>query len=422
MATPRGLFESVRRAVKGAADSAQEVLEVLQPGALPGSVRWDARLRADAARAVDGAVARWRAENARFEREEGGGAETGQQQQQQQQQQHSTRRRLLLAGGAGCAWAAAAAPPPAVASPEGDAAAAAALLRRAVGPAGDVRQPGPPLPFAPRQSYYPKWMFGEWDVRSRFSGFSAPLGPRFVRPELLAGAEAPKEDGGVGSDYEFRARYYSTLPDTLANRTRVNLGFLPQDAIIPDRAFNARAAGDGYLGPGAVGAAAYDPTEAPDRLTLEYSRVGEDMRPLPPRRVELYIQRIQAGEVPVEYDEDGAPLAAAAAGGADGAAEAWPPLGAPCFVLSEMCRQVTLGVRQADVQDYEIVTAFALTAPGRVSARQRTLLYLEPRDELFFSARGRAVAVYEYDLEFERVPVEGAIACVDTPKSVTQCI
>lgn len=32
----------------------------------------------------------------------------------------------------------------------------------------------------------------------------------------------------------------------------------------------------------------------------------------------------------------------------------WPPPNAPVFVVSEMCRQVTLGVRRADVQDYEV--------------------------------------------------------------------
>jgi hypothetical protein len=76
-------------------------------------------------------------------------------------------------------------------------------------------------------------------------------------------------------------------------------GLLPVDAIIADRAFNARAAANAYLGDGpgglpSVQAAAYDPRGAPDRLTLEFSRVGQDMRPLPPRRAELYIQRMCA--------------------------------------------------------------------------------------------------------------------------------
>lgn len=69
------------------------------------------------------------------------------------------------------------------------------------------------------------------------------------------------------------------------------------------------------------------------------------------------------------------------------------------------------------------MTAFALLSPTRIAARQRTLLYLEPRDDLYFSARGRAVAAYDYELRFVRVPApEGATACVETPKDVVQCI
>jgi hypothetical protein len=71
----------------------------------------------------------------------------------------------------------------------------------------------------------------------------------------------------------------------------------------------------------------------------------------------------------------------------------------------------------------QVITAFALVAPGRLSVRQRTLLYLEPRDTLYFSARGRAVAVYDYSQAWARVAApQGATACVETPKDVVQCI
>lgn len=70
-----------------------------------------------------------------------------------------------------------------------------------------------------------------------------------------------------------------------------------------------------------------------------------------------------------------------------------------------------------------MVTSFALLRPGLVGVRQRTLLYLEPRDDLYFSARGRAVAVYDYEQVYTRVAApEGAVACVETPKQIVQCI
>jgi hypothetical protein len=84
--------------------------------------------------------------------------------------------------------------------------------------AGDVTHPGPPAPWAPRQTYFPKWLFGEWEVESTFTGFRAPLGPRYVDPSLLQAAQAPADLGGIGSSYSFSQRYFSTLPDTLANQ------------------------------------------------------------------------------------------------------------------------------------------------------------------------------------------------------------
>lgn len=69
------------------------------------------------------------------------------------------------------------------------------------------------------------------------------------------------------------------------------------------------------------------------------------------------------------------------------------------------------------------MTAYTQSADAVVSARQRTAVYLEPRDNLYFNASGRAVAVYDYDLQMRRVAApRGATACVQTPKDVVQCI
>lgn len=84
-------------------------------------------------------------------------------------------------------------------------------------------------------------------------------------------------------------------------------------------------------------------------------------------------------------------------------------------------------MRQVDVSDYEVMTEFVLQSDGAVTARQRTALYLEPRDALYFEARGAAAVVYDFELELEREapPADaprGAVACVLTPKGVSQCI
>lgn len=71
---------------------------------------------------------------------------------------------------------------------------------------------------------------------------------------------------------------------------RVQLGFgMPQDEIVPDRAFNTRSTTNAFLGWDAVASVQYDAREAPDRQTVEFARIGPDMRPLPPKRIELYL-------------------------------------------------------------------------------------------------------------------------------------
>ncbi len=89
--------------------------------------------------------------------------------------------------------------------------------------------------------------------------------------------------------------------------------------------------------------------------------------------------------------------------------------------------QVFLGVRSVDVSDYEILNSYQYLKPGLVAARQRSALYLQPNDQLYFQAAGRAVAIYDYEINMKRVPLpedapRGAQACVQTPKQFAQCL
>lgn len=101
--------------------------------------------------------------------------------------------------------------------------------------------------------------------------------------------------------------------------------------------------------------------------------------------------------------------------------------GAPIYVTSECNRQVLLAVRNVDVTDYEIITAYQQLPDGRVMARQRTAVFLDPRQASYFEAAGRAVALYDATLHLERLKAPndappGAVACVLTPKDVEQCV
>lgn len=62
--------------------------------------------------------------------------------------------------------------------------------------------------------------------------------------------QASEADGGIGSTLEYNLRFYSTLPDTFENNFKMNVGILPSDAIIADRAWNTAAVADATLGYG----------------------------------------------------------------------------------------------------------------------------------------------------------------------------
>lgn len=286
-------------------------------------------------------------------------------------------------------------------APPAFAAAPANLAARLESSPDRLTQPPYLAPWDPKTIYYPRWMFGEWQVRSKFTAVATPLGARFVPPGFLQAAEASAEDGGVGSEYSYALRYYSTLPDTFENNMIVNLGLgSPHDAIIADKAFNTKSTSSAFLGyAGAVASVEYDPRDAPLRQTVTLSSLGPDMAPLPPRRLELYVNALQS-----EEDAEN-----------------------NVFRTSELARQVLVAVRDVQVTDYEIVNEYRRVSDGKIAGRQRSLLYLQPQDALFFQAGGRPVAAYDYEFTMERVLVpadapRGAVACVLTPKNVNQCV
>ncbi len=132
------------------------------------------------------------------------------------------------------------------------------------------------------------------------------------------------------------------------------------------------------------------------------------MRPLPPFRVELFINAVRASADVLKLEENKQPIYSQ-------------------FCTSELFRQVSLGVRAADVRDYEVVTNYSLQSDGVVTAQQRVVTYLQPQDALYFQVANRAVSLYDYVLEMKRVPPgpdapAAAQACVATPKDIVQCV
>jgi hypothetical protein len=266
------------------------------------------------------------------------------------------------------------------------------LMPRLDAAPGSITQPSYLAPWDPKTIYYPRWLFGQWNVTSTFTRVATPL-RKYVPEGFLQQANAPSKDGGVGSTYKYALRFYSTLPDTFLNNARFMLGLgYPEDAIIADKAFNTKQTSDAFLGyPGAVASVEFDPRDSPLRQTVELSRLGPDMVPLLPRRIELYVNALKS-EQPGGKEGDG-----------------------NVFVTSELARQVLIAVRDVQVTDYEVINEYRLVGQGKIEGRQRSLLYLQPQDPNYFRAGNKAVAVYDYVFTMSRETTEadapqGAVA------------
>ncbi|CAG9467093.1 unnamed protein product [Pedinophyceae sp. YPF-701] len=235
---------------------------------------------------------------------------------------------------------------------------------------GDIVSPGlnPAAPFGPASKAleFPDFLLGDWTVTSTFTNFRTPLGPRFAHPGSAEAARRPASEGGVGSTTTYPLRFVRTQPG---------------GPVQSDRPFNARSAFNArtksFLGFEAVFDAEYDPKSPNNKLVLTFSTLGADLRPLPPKRLEVGINNRASGP--------------AAAGGD----RAW--------CASEFCRQVLVAPRRVEVEDYEVLWRWEVERDGVVRARQRRAEYLQPQDQLYFDAKGRAIAVYDYDVTMCRV-------------------
>lgn len=90
-------------------------------------------------------------------------------------------------------------------------------------------------------------MFGEWACESTLAAFSLPKGPDVAPREAAAVARLE-----LGRPVRYTSRFYSTLPDSFANALRVNLGVVPQQRVIADRAFNRASQTNAVLGCGST--------------------------------------------------------------------------------------------------------------------------------------------------------------------------
>lgn len=264
------------------------------------------------------------------------------------------------------------------------------------------------LPFTDQELYYPSFLFGSWKVKSTLKQKFYPYGKSYVPSNSLLEGSPRNRQEQVGSTTTCEVHYFSTLANTKENQLTVQLGLgVPKSKIIADRAFNAISISKAYNQLTPVQEVQWDPSKDPTRLTLQFGAqpLANDMRPLGPRRGEVYITARQA-----EFLSD------------------------KSYACAERSRSVTLASRNAIASDTESITEFQQVGPNSVKATNRIAVYLTPNPNsregiLWQQVGGKAVAFFDYEVEMERILEPFVVngnqeiqrACVQTPKDVVQC-
>ena len=279
----------------------------------------------------------------------------------------------------------------------------------------------------PQELYYAPFLFGTWKVRATLRQKTFPYGRAMVPfSSLIEGSPRNRMETVDSPATTYTMRYFSTLANTLQNQVTVQLGRgVPQSKIIADRASNAIAISKAYQQLVPIQDVEWDPSKDPTRLSLLFPTMTDDFQPLGPRRGQVYITARQS-ESPSSSSST-----------TTSNTEHW-------FACSEQSRTVTVSATDGvTVSDLESSTEFQPSAGhggNHVRAYNRLAVYLTPNPNsregvLWQQVQGKAVALYDYELDMERQLTEfttdtvddagksssTARACVTTPKGFVQC-
>lgn len=228
----------------------------------------------------------------------------------------------------------------------------------------------PPVQVAQGDLVYPQWMAGTWEVSSTLVDLVAPLAPQLVTPGFESNRQYLNQPviflvrfgeptyGRDGSD-----RLPMTvvpIPSVKTKKTQEN-----KPLVVADRAFNGLNIAKAYLGEDAIASVKVDP-ENPNRQITAL-------------RGDRQLVSVVTGRLSETVSPDR-------------------------FVGTEITQQIFQGKTDIYLNEVETTTSYQLENSGNISADQITAIYLSPKDPDYFTAAGRPVALYRYDLEL--LPVE----------------
>lgn len=259
--------------------------------------------------------------------------------------------------------------------------------------------------FDENELYYAPFLFGSWKVKATLKSKVYPYGKFFIPSKSLVEGSPRNRDEQVGQSTTYDLHYFSALANKEDGNSsnnnsngsiKVTLG--PKSKVIADRSFNAISISKEYQQLAPIQDVVWDPRKDPTRLSLNFGAqpLTDDMRPLGPRRAEVYIESRQS-----EFQPDGI-----------------------FFACAEKSRSVTISTGSVVVSDTESITEFQKIGPDQIQAVNRIAVYLTPNPNsregvLWQEVRGKAVAFFDYELVMQRNDGE---ECVKTPKGVLQCV
>lgn len=262
--------------------------------------------------------------------------------------------------------------------------------------------------FGDKELYFPNFLFGSWNVTATLKRKTFPYGINYLPSiSLLEGSPRSRKEE-VGNTCNYELHFFSTLANTMENQLVVSLGTgVPKSKIIQDRSYNIISISNAYKQLTPVQSVAWDYRKDPSSLKLDFGTMplAEDMRPLGPRRAEVFINSRQSEQV----DEN-------------------------TFAAAEKSRSIVLVTRDGVVSDTETITEYRRISDNEIEAWNRIAVYLTPNPNsregiLWQQTGGKAVAFYDYEIDMKRILEDFQLpdgsrqsrACVLTPKDVVQC-
>uniref|UniRef100_A0A7S4AB41 DUF6816 domain-containing protein n=1 Tax=Pseudo-nitzschia australis TaxID=44445 RepID=A0A7S4AB41_9STRA len=221
-------------------------------------------------------------------------------------------------------------------------------------------------PFSDRELYYPSSFAGEWSVTSTLQQKIFPYGPDFVPSRSLVEGSPRNRGEQVGDSTSYAVRYMSDSEKT-----------------INDRAFNLVSMSRSYqqMSPVIADSIVWNSKKDPTRLTYQTEPIAADMRPVGPRKAEVYLTARKTEESTSGEQQ--------------------------IFAAAERGRTITVGTGSVSANDQEIITEFRTIDGDTMRAISRIAVYLTPNPNsregvLWQQVNGKAVAFYDYEMVMER--------------------